>query len=57
LVAGLAVPSRGGESIVGKHLLCGQQRIEPVGLAGASLSAPWSLDLEHGDAVVLEVFA
>jgi len=51
------VPSWSGEPIIGEHLLCGQQRVEAVGLAGASLSAPWSLDLEHGDAAVLEVLA
>jgi hypothetical protein len=51
------VPPWRGEPIIAKHLLCGQQRIEPVGLPGASLAAPWPFDLEHGDAVVLEVFA
>jgi hypothetical protein len=53
----LPCPRGGGEPIVGEHLLGGQQRVEPVGLAGASLAAPRPLDLEHFNTVVLEVFA
>jgi hypothetical protein len=48
---------RGGEPVVGEYLLGGQQRVEAVGLAGASLAAFGPLDLEYLNTVVLEVFA